>query len=69
MEDALKREVKEEIGLDITVDKLLLFKENFFYYQPLDEAYHAFLFFFLCHPIDSKLIIVLLQALSTWRVF
>jgi len=56
MEDALKREVREETGLEIIIDKLLLFKENFFYYQPLDEAYHAFLFFFLCHSVNSILI-------------
>jgi nucleoside triphosphatase len=56
MEDALKREVKEETGLEITMDKLLLFKENFFYYQPFDNAYHAFLFFFLCKTENSDLI-------------
>jgi 8-oxo-dGTP pyrophosphatase MutT (NUDIX family) len=56
MEDALKREAKEETGLEITIDKLLLFKENFFYYQPLDEAYHAFLFFFLCRTHNPVII-------------
>ncbi len=50
MEDALRREVLEETGLHIQVGKLLLFKENFFYYQPFDKAYHAFLFFYLCEP-------------------
>lgn len=56
LEDGLKREVKEETGLVITVDKLILTKENFFYYQPLDEAYHAFLFFYLCRPSTQNLI-------------
>lgn len=56
MEEGLKREIKEETGLEVEIDRLLLTKENFFYYQPLDEAYHAFLFFFLCRPKSSILI-------------
>lgn len=56
MEDALKREIKEETGLDAEISELAFFKENFFYYQPLDEAYHAFLFFFLCSTKNTKLI-------------
>jgi ADP-ribose pyrophosphatase YjhB (NUDIX family) len=54
IEDALKREVKEETGLNIKVGKMVFYKENFFYYQPLDEAYHAFLFFFVCEVIGNK---------------
>lgn len=53
LDEALKRELKEETNLKINIGELLLFKENFFYYQPLDEAYHAFLFFFLCHPTNK----------------
>jgi nucleoside triphosphatase len=56
MEDALKREIKEETGLDAEIGKLILFKENFFYYQPLDEAYHALLFFFMCSVKNTELI-------------
>lgn len=57
MEDALKREVKEETGLEVKIGKLALFKEIFFYYQPLDEAYHAFLFFFTCSVLGSRKLI------------
>lgn len=58
IEDALKREVKEETGLNIKVGKMVFYKENFFYYQPLDEAYHAFLFFFVCKVVGSKELIL-----------
>jgi 8-oxo-dGTP pyrophosphatase MutT (NUDIX family) len=47
---ALKREVREETGIEIEVGELLHFKEDFFYYDPLDEAYHSLLFFFAAHP-------------------
>lgn len=56
LEEGLKREIKEETGLDVAIEKLVLTKENFFYYQPLDEAYHAFLFFYLCRPITDSII-------------
>jgi ADP-ribose pyrophosphatase YjhB (NUDIX family) len=57
IEEALKREVKEETGLNIKVGKMVFYKENFFYYQPLDEAYHAFLFFFVCKVVGNKKLI------------
>ncbi|MCK9379001.1 MAG: NUDIX domain-containing protein [Candidatus Moranbacteria bacterium] len=55
IEDGLKREIREEIGIDVEVGRFLLMKENFFYYQPLDEAYHAFLFFYQCEYISGEL--------------
>lgn len=45
LEKGMKREVKEETGIEIEVVKFLHFKELFFYYDPFDEAYHNFLFF------------------------
>jgi ADP-ribose pyrophosphatase YjhB (NUDIX family) len=56
IEDALYREIKEEAGIEVEIKKFVFIKENFFYYQPLDEAYHAFLFFYLCSPLSTKLI-------------
>jgi mutator protein MutT len=53
LEEGLKREVREETGLEVEVGKLMLATENFFYYQPTDEAYHAFLFFYLCRPVTG----------------
>ena len=56
LEEGLKREVKEETGLEIEIGKRVLVKEKFFYYQPLDEAYHSFLFFYACRPLTDDLI-------------
>ncbi len=50
LEAALKREVREETGLEIEVDSFEGFEENFFYYDPLDEAFHSLLFFYKCTP-------------------
>ncbi|MDP1884037.1 MAG: NUDIX domain-containing protein [Candidatus Moranbacteria bacterium] len=55
LEEALKREIMEETGLEVEVGEMVFFKENFFYYEPLDEAYHAFLFFFICKAKNKSL--------------
>jgi ADP-ribose pyrophosphatase YjhB (NUDIX family) len=55
IEDGLRREIDEETGIEVKIKKLLLVKENFFYYEPSDEAYHAFLFFYSCDPITFDL--------------
>ncbi|MFA6422581.1 MAG: NUDIX hydrolase [Candidatus Buchananbacteria bacterium] len=58
LDDALIRECFEETGLKITkIGEQLLFKENFFYYQPEDLAMHAYLFFYLCEVEDGELTI------------
>jgi 8-oxo-dGTP pyrophosphatase MutT (NUDIX family) len=44
IEDALRREVREETGIEVEVERFLGFKEDFFYYDPWDEAYHSLLF-------------------------
>ncbi len=50
MEDALKREVREETGFDVQIDALLHIEEQFFFHDPTAEAWHALLFFFRCTP-------------------
>jgi len=54
IEVALKREVKEETGLDVEMLRFFHFKEHFFYYDPMDEAFHSFMLFYLCraHSLD-----------------
>jgi mutator protein MutT len=56
LEDAIRREVREETGIEIEVEKFLLFKEMFFYYEPSDEAYQNFSFFYLCKPRTIELL-------------
>lgn len=56
MKEGLEREITEETGIKVEIGELLFFRENFFYYQPLDEAYHAFLFFCSCRPKSVELL-------------
>lgn len=50
IEDALKREVREETGLEIEIISFYRFEEQFFYYDPGEVAFHSFLFFYVCLP-------------------
>lgn len=56
--EALQREVREETGIEIEVDngRFLHFSEQFFYYDPTDEAFHAFRFIFACTPLSFDLV-------------
>jgi 8-oxo-dGTP pyrophosphatase MutT (NUDIX family) len=56
VQEALKREVHEETGIEIDILSFVHFKEHFFYYDPLDEAFHSFMLFYLCRPnsLDLK---------------
>ncbi len=54
--DALKREVREETGILVDNGRFIHFSEEFFYYDPLDLAFHAFRFLFACKPLSFDLI-------------
>jgi len=56
LETGLKREVKEETGIEVEIEKFLDFRELFFYYEPKDEAYHCFAFYYLCKPKTLDLV-------------
>lgn len=50
MEDALRREMLEETGVEIDSMEFFQFTEQLFYYDPSDLAAHCLLFFYLCRP-------------------
>ena len=51
IQEAAKREVKEEIGLDIEIKKFLGFKEAIF---PKYD-YHTVIFFFMAEPLNDEI--------------
>lgn len=55
LEEALHREVREETGLAIAIERFAGFKEDFFYYDPTDFAFHGLMFFYLCKPLTLRL--------------
>jgi 8-oxo-dGTP pyrophosphatase MutT (NUDIX family) len=55
LETALVREVREESGLVVEVGHFAGFKEDFFYYNPNDIAFHSLLFYYFCRPLTFDL--------------
>ena len=56
LKDALRREVREETGLEVEIQQFAFFREGFFYYDPSDTAYHTFSFFFFCRSKTLKMV-------------
>ena len=50
IEDALKREIREETGIEVEIGRLARFEEMFFYYDPSGTAYHGLHFYYVCRP-------------------
>lgn len=55
LEETVKRELLEETGVQVAPVRLLHVVEAFFYYDPLDQAFHAFQFIYLCRPLSRAL--------------
>jgi 8-oxo-dGTP pyrophosphatase MutT (NUDIX family) len=53
--DALRREVKEETGLDVTAGRFVGVWENLHYYDPQDKAWHGYAFCWECEPTTAGL--------------
>lgn len=56
IEDALRREVYEECGIEVNIEKLVGVDENCCYYNPADEAWHVHAFFYRCSPVSFELL-------------
>jgi len=50
IEEALRREVQEETGIEIEIERFARFAELFFYYDPSERAYHGLHFYYICRP-------------------
>jgi 8-oxo-dGTP pyrophosphatase MutT (NUDIX family) len=55
IEDTLRREVQEEAGIKVEVERFAHFEEYFFYVDPIDAALHMFLVFYFCKPLTFDL--------------
>lgn len=53
-EDAVKREVKEELGIEVNVNRMLWVNENFFKEETLQEQFHEICFFYLLELKDEE---------------
>jgi 8-oxo-dGTP pyrophosphatase MutT (NUDIX family) len=56
IEETLRREVREEIGIELGAIRFLHFEEAFFYYDPSDRAYHGLHFYYACTPVTFELL-------------
>jgi len=56
VEDALKREIREETGIEVKVGRFARFEELFFYYDPSGTAYHGLHFYYVCCPKTLELL-------------
>lgn len=56
MEDALRREVREEVGIEIKIERFVDFWEKLLYYDPEDAAFHALSFIYKCKPLTFDLL-------------
>lgn len=55
IEAAISRELKEETGIEVEVEKFLTFKETYFYYDPWDKAWQNYSFYYICKPLSFDL--------------
>ena len=56
IQEALKRELREETGLEVRIERLARFEELFFYYDPSETAYHGLHFYYICRPMTLELL-------------
>ncbi|MFJ7828285.1 NUDIX hydrolase [Psychrobacillus sp. NPDC096623] len=55
-EDAVKREIKEELGIEVNVNRMLWVNENFFKEESFHEQFHEVCFFYLLELKDEEVL-------------
>jgi nucleoside triphosphatase len=55
LEHALRREMREETGLEVEIGALVHVQEHFFYYDPGDLAFHSFMFYYRCRIQQTEI--------------
>lgn len=55
-EDAIIREIKEELNVEVKVNRILWVNENFFHEEYCDENFHEICFYYLLDLIDNELL-------------
>ena len=53
-EDAVKREIQEELGVEVNVNRMLWINENFFKEETYEEQFHEVCFFYLVELKDNE---------------
>ncbi|MCK1997587.1 NUDIX hydrolase [Psychrobacillus psychrodurans] len=53
-EDAVKREIQEELGVEVNVNRMLWINENFFKEVTYEEQFHEVCFFYLVELKDNE---------------
>lgn len=53
--DTIVREFVEEAGVAVRVERFLLFKEEFFYHEVWDKAFHSLRFYYACTALSKEL--------------
>ena len=53
-EDAVKREIREELGIEVNISRMLWVNENFFKEETLNEQFHEICFFYLLELKDKE---------------
>ncbi|MEK4085407.1 ADP-ribose pyrophosphatase YjhB, NUDIX family [Paenisporosarcina quisquiliarum] len=52
--DAVKREIQEELGVEVNVDRMLWINENFFKEETSEEQFHEVCFFYLVELKENE---------------
>lgn len=55
-EDAIVREIREELNTEVKVNRMLWVNENFFHEEQLNENFHEICFYYLLDMADNELI-------------